>query len=241
MAHGAEDYTNIKEKGDIYVLTDVGELAVRLGSPVVFDRRGNVIFYDDFANGLRSVMPTVSGVGAGYSLASTPTDIGGFSCKLDPGTIAGNYCTLAKYTRIPQFLSAGVAFSFQHIYHDAILTLSLYSGYHNYTYFGEVKIDLELSEISIYDNTEGWVLLADEGLDFGLLKSFSHIKLACDLDNNKYSHMFINHMGFNLTGYDMKEQAISTDKYLTMIIKYEQKGTAPNGIYIDSLIITANE
>jgi len=64
MAHGTPDWGVTASKKTIYSLHDMGELAVRLGSIVSFDRRGDVIFSDSFQNGLGKVY--ASGVGAGF-------------------------------------------------------------------------------------------------------------------------------------------------------------------------------
>ena len=34
------------------IITDMGELAARLGAPNVFDRLGSIVWYDDFQYGL---------------------------------------------------------------------------------------------------------------------------------------------------------------------------------------------
>ena len=51
MAHGAPDWFGTTPQGMVHRVADLAELAARLGSPDVFDRRGNVLFMDSFENG----------------------------------------------------------------------------------------------------------------------------------------------------------------------------------------------
>lgn len=51
MPHGLPDWGLTGPKTTVYGLDDVGEAAVRLGSPVSWDRRGDVVFVDSFNEG----------------------------------------------------------------------------------------------------------------------------------------------------------------------------------------------
>lgn len=63
MAHGTPDFWGASPKATTYGLQDMAELAVRMGSVVSFDRRGDVILYDDFTGGTCKVEVTGSGTG----------------------------------------------------------------------------------------------------------------------------------------------------------------------------------
>ena len=52
MTHGVQDFGASSGQNSTYGLTDLGELAVRLGSPVSFDRRGDVVMMETFEDGL---------------------------------------------------------------------------------------------------------------------------------------------------------------------------------------------
>ncbi len=51
MTHTLPDYTTKYKMTNIFSNIDTAELAVRLGSGVIYDRRGNVVDYDDFEHG----------------------------------------------------------------------------------------------------------------------------------------------------------------------------------------------
>jgi len=52
VAHGTPDWGVTAGARTVYQMTDLGELAVRLGSIVTHDRRGDVIFLEDFEEGM---------------------------------------------------------------------------------------------------------------------------------------------------------------------------------------------
>ena len=52
MGHGYPDYGTQGPVSTVHSIQDLGELAVRLGSIVTFDRRGNVLWLDGFDSGI---------------------------------------------------------------------------------------------------------------------------------------------------------------------------------------------
>ncbi|GAI90305.1 unnamed protein product, partial [marine sediment metagenome] len=67
MPHGTPDWGLVGPKDTVYGLDDLGEHAVRLGTPHLWDRRGDVIWMSDFREGLGDV-GTFVGPGAGGSV-----------------------------------------------------------------------------------------------------------------------------------------------------------------------------
>ncbi|GAG01299.1 unnamed protein product, partial [marine sediment metagenome] len=57
-----------------FPLSDIGELAVRLGSLCSYDRRGEVIFIDDFGHGVNGYV--LSHVGTGGKILVTGENVG---------------------------------------------------------------------------------------------------------------------------------------------------------------------
>ena len=69
MARGGPDYGASSARYTIFPVTDLGELAVRLGSPVAYDRQGNVIYTESFENGLAGWDTDTSGAGASVDVS----------------------------------------------------------------------------------------------------------------------------------------------------------------------------
>ncbi|MFH1593720.1 MAG: hypothetical protein ABID09_03365, partial [Candidatus Omnitrophota bacterium] len=85
MAHTNPDYTSKGKLNTITASTDNAELAVRLGSVVTFDRRGNVIFIDDFEGATLFWTTGGAGVGNVEALTAAWGKSGSQSCELTAG------------------------------------------------------------------------------------------------------------------------------------------------------------
>ena len=73
MAGETPDYGRLSAQATVFPVTDLGELAARLGSIVSHDRRGDVIWLDGFEDGLDKWQPTTSGSGAAVDLGDHET------------------------------------------------------------------------------------------------------------------------------------------------------------------------
>lgn len=86
MAHGARDWSNTNPGTVSHGLTDLAELGARLGSPSRVDRRGYVVFYDDFSKGLGAWEIQAVSPGSYVRLCTFPVVTGPFSVVMNGGT-----------------------------------------------------------------------------------------------------------------------------------------------------------
>jgi len=80
---------------------DLKELAVRLGAISSYDRRGEIIFQDDFENGLVKWETETSGIGAAVALSALRAYRGAFSVKCTGGSDANKYAGIKRYITPP--------------------------------------------------------------------------------------------------------------------------------------------
>ena len=72
------------------------ELAARLGSPDTFDRRGDVLWMDDFESGLKW-RTSLLGTGSLIDLTATMAASGGKCCRLVTGSANNDYAYLLRH------------------------------------------------------------------------------------------------------------------------------------------------
>jgi hypothetical protein len=82
-------------------LGDLAELAVRLGSIVRDDRRGAVIWLEDFSRGLNGVTLAVGHASSSYALDNNPVDTGFWSVRMTTGTNIAGLVNLLKSLPVP--------------------------------------------------------------------------------------------------------------------------------------------
>lgn len=107
MPHGTPDWGLVGPKATTFGLDDLGEHAARLGSIVTFDRRGDVMFLDDFEAGLGKAIFTLNGLNAAAQLHTERPKSGAFCLRMVGGSDALRYCLLSYWLGYPVLGSFG--------------------------------------------------------------------------------------------------------------------------------------
>lgn len=234
--------------GRVYSSSDTGELAARLGSPVTFDRRGNVVWFDSFENGFNKwrIPPGSSGT---VALSDARAYFGARSCKFTTAAVAGSYTAMTSYIHLPSLSKIGSAF---------ILTPPDHGGVPNPDYELEFSIgfsdrafslrylsyspDNNRYQLALY-TTGGWTnayTITGDGL-FNLFSYLFHtVKLVFDLATNKYERLIIDNMEYDISNYEAGVvPAAAPILYNTLLIRPVQAIAFTS--YLDTAIVTQNE
>jgi len=188
-----------------YPMGDEGELAARLGSPVVFDRRGEVIYVDDMGMGLAPYTVLTSGVGAGVKVVSASSLVSGYAIRLTGGSNFDEYANITKYLSVADVNKWGleVAVSFIDAYDSFRASLFYYTGANAY-HMG-VIIDDAANEIQIDTEGAGYTKIADLPASVLAGSLFHNIKIVGNMNTGYYERLI-----FNYTEYDLTEYQIET-------------------------------
>jgi len=207
MSHGAKDYSNIANVGNLYRLDDLAELAVRLGSPIDYDRRGQLQWVYSFDDGLTPVIPWMAGANSKLSLSTGMNAHGIFRCTMQPGGVAGNYAGFAHsipvsndkiMSTFAHFYVGGAA---AHYYHHLIhYTGTEYYYAHMYFDFANDTVFVSTLEDGDYD-------LHYSIADIASASYLAFVKIVCNLNTHKIVRAQINSDGFDLHTKSMPSQA----------------------------------
>ncbi len=219
----------------------LGELAAVLSPAKKFDRRGDVLFIDDFEDGAAHFSTTLVGTGAAVAITSAESNVGGFAAKLTGGSDSSRYAEI--YYRIP--VSAGVrmgaemAFRLGSDIQFVVLEFWFYDG--------SKRHQAALRYVTASDLWQ----YADINTDFQTLKTgvnlaadahhFPPVKLAINTETDKYVRALIAGEKIDMSTYDFYSTTDTTPPaLLTMIDAYSDLNK--NGwMYVDPVIITQNE
>jgi len=187
-----------------FVIADMAELAARLGSPVTYDRRGQVVWLDSGAFGLGPWVTTVDGTGAAVKVAVGALDASGYALELTAGSDAGASAQVFHRLGV---LEAGrfgmeVAVSFVQAGNVCRFELLHYDGATESA--ARVQIDNLANELLIYGEGEGWVKIADLaglGYQYGTYRS---CKVVGDLETGYYVRLL-----FDDEEYDVSSHLLS--------------------------------
>lgn len=241
MGHGTPDWWGAEPGQTTFQVQDVGELAARLGSIDTFDRRGNVIFLEDFESGFTprwlresqyTGVPVLSGAGARS---------GAYSLKLETTPVSGAACGILCYRPLPVMGKIGLEASFAIGGHVGIIAvgMGLYDGT-NFAIFS-VRYLPPTDKWQYLDSAGAWVDLFTSMVLYESPTIFHTLKIVADYENGEYFYIIVNEREQGLSGIAGRtgEQVAipSLVIYSTVINDDTNIGTA----YLDDVIVTQNE
>lgn len=222
-------------------LQDMGELAVRLGSPVTYDRRGEVIWYDIFAHGLTPWNPVIVGGGCSVSLDVDYAPFSGYCVKLYTAGVENDRAVMYRYFAAPEVNKWGieVAVALFDAYKEFRFQLQRYDGTYRYT--ARIRLNETASEIQLVTTNAATVKI-DDLVDLTYENGVYHLmKLVADMSTNEYERFIFNQTEYNISGnslYITEEEHVPLSE---VIISNETDANEGATMRIGRVIVTANE
>jgi len=241
MPHGAPDWSNIVKQQQIHRLDDMAELAARLGAIHRWDRRGDVLFFDDFSNGLNH-----------WHIDSTPpsefpkvtiesSEYGGYSIKFQPTDGTENWQGIRQMIAYPYPTSLGFELSFT--VHEYLLYLEtlIYLYYPTGRYEFYIRYNNKDLKMEYRDSAFEWqTIWSDYKLRAGT-HLFHHLKVVIDSKENEYVRLIVDQKTADLAGISGFLSGVVGAPFILWLIRaYAQSGRTAT-IYVDNCIITMNE
>jgi len=241
MVHTLPPWTTKYKMTKIFGQIDTGELAARLGSPSVEDRRGNVVWYDDFEGASKKWAYTVTGAGSAVALNAAYSWRGSQAMKITTADDPDDVCGIDKYFNLPSETRIGVEIHalFRHTKEKLYIVMTGYDGGHYYDaelIFDRENLTLEYldsdnvpqtldNSVSYYSGYEQWLLM----------------KLVIDWDTKKYVRAIVGDTEYDLSTYNIRTVASLENPILWTVIWGYPTDANNHDIYIDDFILTQNE
>lgn len=222
-------------------LGDLGELAARMGSPVTYDRRGSVYWFDDFEDGLSPWLTTNDGAGGSVDIVVSPTFRGGFSCQLVTDDAGGNLASIIKRLAPALLTTYGAEFTFSTLENGK----RLYSFFQYNTgtkkYLAGISCHITDGKLYYYSSAGVWTEIDDLVIDDDDKYLFYTAKLVVDLQSKEYVRVLFNQMEYDISGQEIKESADITVPRIEVSFGVTAEGANAATAFIDSVIITIGD
>ncbi len=241
MAHGTPDWGVTAGAVTTYQLTDLGELAVRLGSIVTFDRRGDVIFLDSFEDGFAHWYTDDAGTGSFVALSRAIARHNGLSARLVAGAGAGAWAQIMFQgaLAVPARLGVEHSFSFGSTIGGLVLVLYLYDGTNRTLY--QVQWD-DAANALRYRDADGSLVTFATSVDLMADVALFHTwKLVVNAEDQEYSRLILNAHTYDLSGIPARVTADSRYPSLSTVVNVNGRAGGTSSVYIDDVILTQNE
>lgn len=249
MTHGRPDWvrtTTLQDIRDVFgniPQVSMGELAARLGSKQVFERRGELVFVDDFEDSAFKWKKTLySGASAIRSTDYVLT--GNFSAKLETGTSTSGYARLSRFIHYPTLTRFGIeiAFSFGDIRHVS-QTIALFDG--TKMHVGGIQYSPEYNKLFWgfdVDGVSSWTEFQDNVDAREDYNAFSIMKLVVDFTTDKYLRAVFNNTEYDMSDYSIYKPANPLAPAIYIELNVQNVGASGNHItYLNHFILTQNE
>lgn len=241
MPHGYPPWSGVKKQTVFSIPIDLAELAVRLGSIVTHDRRGDVVFMEGFDEGYQKWLVSYGGGGAAVQVSTDTARSGAYSVKLTTGKAAGGHGSLDKYHPRPVLSKVGLEAHFAPTTADPAVheTIYHYTGAGYYVF--EVRYDHSTEKLQYLTGPATWEDIAKDLAFFPNKSSFNMMKLVVDLEANEFERVIFNDNGYTLPGVGGLWVGGASAPYLAIGVCAKGDASGNYTVYLDDVILTQNE
>ncbi|MBA7568659.1 hypothetical protein ES708_10393 [subsurface metagenome] len=218
----------------------IAELAARLGSPISWDRRGQVVQIITFENGFGNVYHSGAFEGGGVFLCPTTFMTGGYSAKLDTGTAITTYADLYAFGDFPPSTRLGFEWVFSAEGSPSEVTLfgKIWDGADEHK--AHVNIDGTTNKIQVWKKGGGYHDVAD--FEFTLdERAFISIKAVIDIGTEHWVRLMVRGEAHDLSAVETAKETLVTYPYVECGMKVVEKTAAQQLVYLDRMVVTTNE
>lgn len=241
MPRGQADDGQYAVKEVAASISDMGELAARLGSIVTYDKRGDVVDFDNFEEPVFKWETAYGNTGDYTRLDSTQVKSGSQAIKLHTLSQAGSQAKITKAIFPLASLSIGLEVSLTrpnpNTYFDALIKQN--DG--DNAQYAKVRYDSLTGTIYILDSTNAYKEI-DTGIKlYPETFTFHTIKLVADFATGYYKRLLLDNLEYDISDEALYSEADGDEAYVWFEIGTEDKAADGGDCYIDNIIWTQAE
>lgn len=242
MAHGHPDYGLDTQKQTIHVVTDLGELAARLDSIDTFDRRGDIVWYDDFED-LYNKWIDLGGLDTGSVIqADDRAKRGTHSIEITTGPLAGGGTGAYHEEGYPVLSNFGFEAHF-HLLHNTVrayIETQIFTGTRRFrAYLVYERDNLRWRYLDLNGVEQDLLLGVTYPFSINL---FVPCKFVIDITNRTYLRGIFSNQEVDMSAFGVQDTPdLVTAPHIQIQIRAFSPGTPDQICYFDNVIITQNE
>ena len=236
-------YAYISDENDQWgnpIPTGLTELAARLGSPVAYERRGQVIFMETFDQGVDDWIWTTETGDSTIQLSAASKVHGGYSALMHRTRSTGGWNKLGRRFALGASTTVGLGVWFRMAGTPHRIRFNLLVDTQSDTFKGGLMIDIDAGLI-YYKDSAG----ADQAFTVypcypTAEKHFHYIKFTLDFDAATYGYAIVNGSEVDLSAHSLETGLTSMRQVLSTVEIYAEVGNDAD-VYVDSLVLTTME
>lgn len=238
---GGPDYGVWSPKHTVTALADMAELAARLGSIVTFDRRGDVVWLDDFEDNINRWKTLTTGTGGSTHLSTEAARSRARSAKLTTGNLAGNLAEIERDFPLPVPSRTGFELSFALLPNVAYIELWAHHMEGTFTHTPRIRYQLLEESLQLLDHTATWVTVKPHIPLLPASHCFHTLKLVYDIISCRYARILLNNLAIDVSQHTPRRVPDPTTPRLSIHTRIRAAADGGATAYIDDFILTQNE
>jgi len=241
VAHGAPDDSDVRIDVPSYRVDDQAELAVRLGSAVIYSRSGSVMYIDTFDQGFNSWSVLTEGDGSAVVLSNESSYGGSVCCRIDTGTGSSPYAAI--YKMLPTVIGETLGLQFCIGLSGDIDYIDFVSAYgiDNTLLTSVIRYSLEDYTLSYLSAIGTYVVFASDVVLYSGDYAWHNIKFVIDLSLGCYLRCLVDSSEYSMTGLYALKGGWTDAVFNQVYIKVYGLGVENAIGYVDNVILTYNE
>jgi len=218
------------------------ELAVRLGSSMVYDKRGQVLFIESFENGWYRWILNKDGLLAAGEITPEVAATGGYCVKLTGGSDDTNLAGIERRVASRPLGRMGLEFSFSvpGSWDYILASLYLYTG--ALAYIAAIKFEFTAGNLRVLDEVYGYPIVGTGVALGGDAHWFNTIKIVGDISTGLYNRLMFNNQEIAIPTNTLKVDVDTTTPPGVMVdIAFYGREGFNDVMYLDDIILTGAE
>jgi hypothetical protein len=240
MPFGAPDFSNIRKEALVHRLDDLAEASVRTFIPIVYDRLGDVIYFDSFESGFVWPYPHPSSdkikfyVGYGCGLMSDRALV----FKI----LAGHSGLSRIRKNIPFYSSYSLGMSLN-------IRPSLYMNYIQIEIDASNGTDTYTNRVRLYKTDGSIQVITPDGYQaIGSIppQTFSvhdwlFVKFVVNLRQERWERVIVNRYSLSARLYTLRKVSAGGAVEISLYVGLDETTSADDWAFFDNVIVTINE
>lgn len=241
MVHSLPDYTSKFKNEKIFDVVDIGEAAVRLGSPSMEDRRGNVIWFDDFEGVSTKWDTTAAGAGASAALNAEYSWRGDNSFRLTTANTTDAFAFMQKRFTPPSDYLVGAECHVRLDEENCYFDLHQQGWTPTDSYLGSMRILPDTYELQIRTGLLVWTTISTDAFTDIYEELWIMLKLVIDWNTKTYVRAIVGHNEYDLSAYNLLSMGAGPEPCHRINMRITTEEDDNHSIYVDNFILTQNE
>ena len=217
------------------------ELAVRLGSAVAFDRRGQVAFFENFEHGYSLWTWAKSGALAACALDPTSSLSGGYSVKLTGGSNGTRFSLIGQIRGVAPMGRVGLEFAFALGSGVDYVSGSLSMADGSDMYRAQARYEYAGKDIEVYNDGGDWDDIGGMGHPGLVGNEYNVLKFVVDQATHKYERVLLNDVELTPTTTSYYRTGPTSDTHIEVQIAVYSRDGNNDVVYVDDIIVTLAE